>query len=111
MNRQNALTHGYCVCALIIKLMLFSSTHSDLKDNEGETPLNKVLGYTYLDLREDLVDLSLSLVTRGCGSEKDKGNLLCVACYMSKLDVIKELVELHKVEPSGELIILYHSTL
>ena len=95
----------------INSLCLYFPTYSDLKDDEGETPLDKVMGFTYLDQHKELVDLALSLINRGCGSEKDKGNLLCVACCMSKLDIVKELVEQHKVEPKGTECILYHSTL
>ena len=89
-----------------LNINCFSFTQSDLKDNEGETPLDKVMAkYPFED--ESLINLAYSLVKRGCGCEKDKGNLLCAGCYWYELDMVKDLVEQHKVDPRGEVTILY----
>ena len=39
---------------------------------------------------------------QGCGDEQDKSKLLCKACERGNLDVVKELVEQHNVDPIGE---------
>ena len=51
---------------------------------------------------EDCVDVSLCLINCGCGNEEDKRAILCGACQHGKLDVVKELVEQHHVNPSGK---------
>ncbi len=45
---------------------------------------------------------STCMVRRGCGSDENKTKLLCAACYLNKLDDVKELVEQYKVDPKGE---------
>ena len=54
---------------------------------------------------EDFVDVAHYLITRGCGGDEDKGKLLCGACWHGKLDMVKELVEQHKVNPTGECVL------
>ncbi len=39
-------------------------------------------------------------MSRGCGGNEHKTALLCEACRSGKLDVAKELVEQHKVDPN-----------
>ncbi len=51
-------------------------------------------------------DVALYLVNHGCGSDENKAKLLCEACKHGELDVVKELVEQHKVDPKGELILI-----
>ncbi len=41
-------------------------------------------------------------MSRGCGGDEVKANLLCRACSKGKMVVVKELVEQHKVDPKGE---------
>ena len=43
----------------------------------------------------------------GCSDEQDKAKLLCKACERGNLDVVKELVERHNVDPNGEYITCY----
>ena len=40
----------------------------------------------------------------GYDDEQDKAKLLCNACQRRNLDVVKELVEQHNVDPNGEYI-------
>ncbi len=70
-------------------------------DDEGQSPLDKALENPYDD--EDCVDVALYLMSRGCAcGDEDKAKLLCGACWYGKLGVVKELVELHKVDPKSE---------
>ena len=72
-----------------------------MRDDDGQSPLDRVL--EDVDY-EDNLDLGLYLINHGCGGDEGKVKLMCVACFWSKLDVVKELVELHKVDPNGECI-------
>ena len=49
------------------------------------------------------VDLYL-IKCHGYSDEQDKAKLLCKACKGGNLDVVKELVEQHNVDPTGEYI-------
>ncbi len=49
---------------------------------------------------DDCVDVALYLMSRGCGDDEDKARLLCAVCEHGNLNVVKELVEQHKVDPS-----------
>ena len=52
---------------------------------------------------EDNGDVGLYLIKHhGCGDEQDKAELLYKACECGNLDVVKELVEQHNVDPNGE---------
>ncbi len=72
-----------------------------MRDDEGQSPLDKALGGCMYD-DEGCVDVALYLMSRGCGGDKDKAKLLCAACFHGKLGVVKELVEQHKVDPKSE---------
>ena len=48
-------------------------------------------------------DLPLYLINHGACDDKDKAKLLCKACELNKLDIVKELVEEHKLDPKGNL--------
>ena len=70
----------------------------DVRDNEGRSPLERALeddadGYN--------LDFGLYLINIGCGSDEGKVKLMCEACFWSRLDVVKELVEQHKIDPKG----------
>ena len=70
-----------------------------MRNDEGESPLDRALE----DLDEDCVDVALYLMSRGCAcGDEDKAWLLCVACDLGKLGVVKELVEQYKVDPSSK---------
>ena len=71
-----------------------------MRDDEGQSPLDKALDSLYDD---GCVDVALYLMSRGCAcGDEDKAKLLCGACYYGKLGVVKELVEQHKVDPKSE---------
>ncbi len=54
-------------------------------------------------------DLALFLVNHGCGDDDGKEKLLFAACYLDNLDIVKELIEKHKVDPKSEIIITLHT--
>ena len=61
------------------------------------------LNFAIMFKDNDCIDIALYLMNRGCTcSDEDKAKLLCEACSWGKLDVVKELVEQHKVDPNGE---------
>ena len=72
-----------------------------MRDDHGRSPLDRALECVS---RPDDLDLGLYLINHGCGGDEGKVKLMCEACFWSKLDVVKELVELHKVNPNGECI-------
>ena len=45
---------------------------------------------------------------RGCGDKQDQAKVLCKACQGGNIDVVKELVEQHNVNPNGEYMSQYH---
>ena len=57
--------------------------------------------YVKDDIEEDirLVNIGYYLINRGCGNDQGKANLLWGACYSGNLDMVKELVEIHKCDP------------
>ena len=54
------------------------------------------------DTDHNSLNTALYLVTHGYGGDEDKVKVLHKACYWGKLDVVKELVEQHKVDPNSE---------
>ena len=69
-----------------------------MRDDEGHSPLD-------IALDEGCMDVALYLMSRGCActcGDEDKAKLLCAACDHGNLGVVKELVELHKVDPKSE---------
>ena len=46
-------------------------------------------------------DFVVYLISHGCGDDKDRACVLTQAGYLGRLDVVKELVEQHKVDPKG----------
>ena len=53
------------------------------------------------------VDVALYLINHGAGDDKDKAKLLCRACQLDRLDIVKEFVEEHKLDPNGKYYNLY----
>ena len=62
----------------------------------GLSPLDLALGH-YRS-----VDVALYLINHGAGDDKDKAKLLCKACGLDRLDIVKELVEEHELDPKGK---------
>ena len=74
-----------------------------VQDDEGESLLDVTLeNIDDYYIADDSLNIALYLVTRGYDGDEDKVKVLCKACEWSKLDVVKELVEQHKVDPNGE---------
>ena len=72
-----------------------------VRDDNGRLPLELALDEESKD--DGRVGLYL-IKHHGCVDEQDKAKLLCKACQRGNLDVVKELVEQHNVDPSGEYI-------
>ena len=88
----------HCVCALFT---------ADVRDISGQSPLDCSLEHGYSDKAlenrdkiEGCVDIALYLMNHGCDGNQEKGDVLFGACYWGRLDMVKELVEQHKVDPS-----------
>ena len=82
-----------CRCSLLT---------AGVQDDEGQSLLDITLENRDYDFPDDSLNTTLYLMTHGYGGDEDKVKVLCKACYWGKLDVVKELVEQHKVDPNGE---------
>ena len=72
-----------------------------VRDDNGRSPLDVVLD----EKSEDDGRVGLYLMKHhGCVDEQNKANLFCKACQRGNLDVVKELIEQHNVDPNGEYI-------
>ncbi len=69
-----------------------------MRNDKGQSPLDKALE----DQNDGCMDVALYLMSRGYHGDEDKAKLLCRACYLGKLGVVKELVKQHKVDPKSE---------
>ena len=75
---------------------------TDVRDDEGQSPLDNALRGLY-EVGYDCVDVALYLMSHGCAcGDEDKAKLLCAACYHGNMGVVKDLVELHKVDPKSK---------
>ena len=68
-----------------------------VRDN-GKSPLDKALDRSY----SKNCDVALYLINNGFGNKQDKAKLLCKGCSSGNLDVVRELIEQHKVDPNGK---------
>ena len=75
-----------------------------VRDDNGRSPLDVVLDEESRD--DGCVGLYL-MKHHCCLDEQDKAKLLCKACQGWNLDVVKELVEQHNVDPNCEYITRY----
>ena len=74
-----------------------------VEDHKGWSPLGRAL-YN-LHTFEGRLDVGLYLINFGCGNDNDKAKLLFGACQWGRLDVVKELVEQHKLDPAGTMLL------
>ena len=74
-----------------------------MRDNEGCSPLDIAMD-KYSNKGAGCVDTAYYLMKRGCGDDHHKTLLLLGACRWGKLDMVKELVEQHRVNPNGESV-------
>ena len=78
--------------------MLTAGVQGDERQSLLDMTLENIGGF----FTDDVLNTALYLVTHGYGGDEDKVKVLHKACYWGKLDVVKELVEQHKVDPNGE---------
>ena len=72
-----------------------------VRDDKGRSPLDVVLD----EGSRDSGHIGLYLVKHhGCGDEQDKVKLLCKACQRRNLNVVKQLVQQHNLDPNGECV-------
>ena len=76
---------------------------ADIRDSNGRSSLD--LALNSFGPRDDLLDLPLYLINSGYGDMEKKAELLFRGCYYGKLDVVKEMVEQHNVDPKGDCVI------
>ena len=77
----------------------------DVRDEEGRTPLDILLeGTDDLDWLEQYNGFLIALYLLGCsyGDEEDTVKWLYKACRWGEVEVVKQLVERHNVDPKGE---------
>ena len=76
-----------------------------MQDDKRQSLLDMTLADIDYDTADGVLNTALYLVTHGYGEDEDKVKVLRKACYWRKLDVVKELVEQHKVDPNGECVL------
>ena len=81
------------------ELILLTFT-TGVRDDQGRSLVDTTLDKFYPE--DGLVDIALFLINNGVDDEQDKARLSCEACQRGRLDVVKELVEQHNVDPNGE---------
>ena len=70
-----------------------------VRDDKGKSPLDRAMESAYLYGYE----LAFYLLSHGCDSnEKTQRALLFEACRRGKLNIVKVLVEQHRVDPKSE---------
>ena len=74
---------------------------ADIRDSNGRSPLD--LALSSFGPGNDPLDLPLYLINSGYGGIEKKTELLFRGCYYGQLDVVKEMVEQHNVDPKGDL--------
>ena len=73
----------------------------DVRDEQGESPLEKVV--KGLHDNEGCLEVAHYLLSCGCDSDEETlTELLFKACRRGKLDIVRELVEHHKLDPNSE---------
>ena len=77
----------------------------DVRDDEGRSPLDILLeGIDDLDWFKQYYGFPIAhyLLSCGYGDKEDRVKWLYKACRWGQLEVVKELVERHNVDPNGE---------
>ena len=74
----------------------------DVRDNEGRLPLDILLeGIDNFFKRDYGFDIASYLLSCGYGDVEDRVKWLYKACRWGQLEVVKELVDTHDVDPKG----------
>ena len=68
-------------------------------DDDGQSPLDKAMEGVELD-DERCVEIAVYLMYSGYGGDKERVEVLCAACFWGMLDIVKEMVEQLKIDPS-----------
>ena len=74
--------------------------HTDVKNDMGQSPLDLALKPD--KFQRDSVEAAYYLISRGFGESEDKAKLLCEACHWGFVDMVKEIVEHHGIDPQCE---------
>ena len=74
-----------------------------MEDNQGRSPLDYAVGNHLWGRspRVECIDVALYLISLGCGGKKQLERLLFEACGHGRLDVVKEMIEKHSINPDG----------
>ena len=71
-----------------------------MRDDEGKSPLNRVIENVH---SEGFPEVAHYLMNFGCDIDGEiLTKLLLGACRRGKLDIVKELVDRHKLDPNSE---------
>ena len=72
----------------------------DLRDDKGNSPLDRAINNMY---KKVYPEVALYLMNKGCETDKETlTKLLLEVCRTSKLEMVKELIEQHKLDPKSE---------
>ena len=94
------------ITAYITTVVTFNVDSSPgVNDRDGCSPLEAALIWLYNF--EGCNDAAICLINHGCGGDKQKAQLLYGACLWDRLDIVKELIELHNLNPSRKWLVLY----
>ena len=76
----------------------------DVRDDKGRSPLDILLEGIDDSRNKRYYGFPIAhyLLSCGYGDEEDRVKWLYKACWWGKLEVVKELVERHNVDPNGE---------
>ena len=114
MYRAQNTEHELCTSHDTIRGAWYQSEHvsnefilhtftTGVRDGQGCSLVDTTLANIYEYGDPDCgLDIALFLINHGVDDEQDKARLLCEACELWNLDVVKELVEQHNVDPNGE---------
>ena len=88
----------------------FAITHkfAGVRDDKGKSPLDRAMEDVYET--EGSPEVAYYLMSCGCDRDEETlADLLCGACQRSKLSIVKDLVEQHKLDPNSEFQWLSYS--
>ena len=72
-----------------------------MRDDKGMLPLERAMENVYTN--KGCPEVAHYLMRHGCDSNKKTiTELLCGACTRGKLNIVKDLVEQHKLDPNSE---------
>ena len=79
-----------------------------VRDNEGDSPLDITMKNIYIGMDngddEGHPELAYYLLSHDTDNEEAQTKLLFIACGIDKLNIVKGLVEEHKLDPKSELL-------